>query len=351
MSNQSIDIIVTVWNRPVETRNCLVNLIDHSPNARFILVDNGSDRETERILQEFAEILDKRALLLRNDTNQGYVRAVNRGLSRAEAPLIGIIRNTSIVTDGWLGPLVDFTGGKADAGIAVPRLVQSPLDKPVKGRNTPAAPLETDHGSFAAMTLKKRVYDIIGGFDEDMDGGRWCLRDFSRCACRSGFFTYKVETAPVSFADEVQFGSPERREQAVQRSIATYRSRWGEDGSYCLHFPKETDLNTLQRKLGLLLRGARQGHSFTVLVHPRLHKELMAAGCNRLHENISFVRLPLLFENTTIRDLFAAKSEMNAGLRAVTGIDGISFPTGIESISFAQLEHDIMATQSEKYGG
>ncbi len=350
MSNPSIDIIVTVWNRPVESRNCLVNLIDHSPNARFILVDNGSDRETERLLQEFAEILDKRALLLRNDTNQGYVRAVNRGLSRAEAPLIGIIRNTSIVTEGWLGPLVGFTGDKGDAGIIVPRLVTFPLDKPVKGRHPAARTLETDHGSFAAMTLKRSVYDLIGGFDEDMDGGIWCLRDFTRRACRAGYFTYKVEAGTVCFADEILFGSPERREQALQRSIAAYRARWGEDGSYCLHFPKDTDLSTLQGKLELLLRGARQGHSFTILAHPRLHKELMGAGCNLLHENINFIRLPLLFENKTIKDLFTAKNDMNANLHAVTGIDGIPFPAGIQSITFAQLEHNITAVQAEKYG-
>ncbi len=58
MEKPAIDIIVPVWNRPIETRACLVNLVEHSPAARLILVNNGSDRETECLLEEFAESLD-----------------------------------------------------------------------------------------------------------------------------------------------------------------------------------------------------------------------------------------------------------------------------------------------------
>jgi glycosyltransferase involved in cell wall biosynthesis len=351
MSDPSIDIIVTVWNRPVETRNCLVNLIDHSPDARFILVDNGSDRDTERLLQEFAEILDKRALLLRNDTNQGYVRAVNRGLDRTEAPHIAIIRNSSIVTNGWLEPLLNFSGEKSEAGIIVPRLIPAGSGKPGRNNQDTSRPIEVDTGSFAAMILKRRVYDSIGGFDEDMDSGTWCLRDFSRRAYRAGFFTFRIETGTVGFENEILFGSPERREQAVRRSITAYCERWGENGSFYIHFPKGADMNILRQKFDLLLQGARQGHAFTILLHPRLYKELSAAGCLRFHENIRLIRLPLIFETRTIKDLFAKKIDTNSAGIAVAGIDGIPFPAGIESISFSQLERDIVATQTEKYGG
>ncbi len=351
MSNTAIDIIVTVWNRPVETRNCLVNLIDHSSCARFILVDNGSDRETERLLQEFAEILDQRALLLRNDANQGYIRAVNRGLARAEAPYVAIVRNSTIVSDGWLEPLLKFAAEKNEAGIIIPRLVPANSGKlsPAGHSATPAS--ETDHGSLAAMFLKKRLYELIGGFDEEMDGGVWCLRDFSRRACRAGFFTYRVESAPVSFAEEVPLGSTERREQAIQRSIAMYRERWGDDSSFLLHFPKGADLNVLRQKLVPILQGARQGHDFSILTHPRLHKELTAAGCHLLHERIRFVRLPLVFETRAIKGLLAGAEKKVPAIQAVSGIDGMEFPGGIASIPFSQLEWMIAATQAENYGG
>ncbi|HTP66601.1 MAG TPA: glycosyltransferase [Geobacteraceae bacterium] len=351
MGNPLIDIIVAVWNRPVETRNCLVNLMDHSPQARFILVDNGSDRETERLLQEFAEILDHRALLLRNDVNQGYVRAVNRGIARAEAPSIAIIRNSSIVIEGWQESLLKFIDEQEDAGIVVPRLVPLNSAKPGKSGQHPAPPEEADHGSFAAMVLKKRLYDAVGGFDEEMDGGTWCLKDFSRRAYRHGFFTYQVPAGTVRFEDEVPFGSTERRELALKRSLAAYRERWGEDASYCIHFPKGADLNILRQKTVTLLKGARQGNAFTILAQPRLHKELTAAGLDRLHENVRFMRLPHMFEDRAIKDLFSGKDKTGSSVIAVTGIDGMPFPAGIEGMPFTEMERLIAAEQAEKYGG
>ena len=349
MDNLLIDIIVAVWNRPVESRNCLVHLIDHSPNARFILVDNGSDRETERILEEFAEILDSRALLLRNDTNQGYVRAVNRGLARAEATHIAIIRNTTIVTNGWLEPMLRLSTQRSEAGIIVPRLVPGSVGKPARKDRAGAAPIEADHGSLAAMLLQKRTYDAIGGIDEEMDGGTWSLKDFSRRAFRSGFVTVRSDESTVYFEDEMLFGSTERREQAVKRSVAQYLERWGDETSYCLYFPKGTDMNILRQKLDILQLGARQGHAFTILTHPRLHKELTQTGLHRLHEHLRFVRLPLIFEKNAISKALAGGNETGSAVRAVTGIDGMPFPVATESITFAELQRVIEATRAEKY--
>jgi len=350
MDNLLIDIIVAVWNRPVESRNCLVHLIDHSPNARFILVDNGSDRDTERLLEEFAEVLDQRALLLRNNTNQGYVRAVNRGLSQAKAPHIAIIRNTTVVTGGWLEPMLRYSEGRSEAGIIVPRLIRGVAGKNAGNRRSADAPVEADHGSFEAMLLKKRVYETIGGIDEEMDGGIWSLKDFSRRALRAGFVTVRNEQGSAYFEDEIIFGSMERREQAVKRSIAQFREKWGVENSYCLHFPKGADMNILRQKVDIVLRGARQGHFFTILTHPRLHHEALQAGFHRLHEHIRFVRLPLLFENREISKALSGGNEMDSAVRAVTGIDGMPFPLAVESMTFAELERIISAIHAEKYG-
>jgi GT2 family glycosyltransferase len=350
MSDPVIDIIVPIWNRPVETRNCLVHLIEHTPQARFILVDNGCERETERLLEEFAEILDQRALLLRNDVNQGYVRAVNRGMARAEAPYLAIIRNTSLVTAGWLEPLLGFARERSEAGVIVPRLIPGTTGISGKGGAPPVAPIEADHGSFAAMLLKKQAFDAVGGMDEEMDGGLWCLRDYSRRAYRAGFLTFRVPEGTVFYKDDIMFGSAERREIALQSSISRYRERWGRESSFCVYMPKEADLNILWQKLAVLQQGARQGHFFTVLTHGRLHKELMQAGCHNCHEHIRFERLPLMFETGAIRRALAGANDVMPGVRAVTGIDGIPFPNAVEGIPFAELERLVAATRVEKYG-
>ncbi len=350
MESPLIDIIVTVWNRPVETRNCLVNLIDHSPRARLILVDNSSDRETERLLEEFADILDQRALLLRNQRNQGYVPAINRGLARSQAPFLAVVRNTSIVSAGWLEPLLDFAGERGDAGILVPRLVSGPPGKDGGRQQAPTVPVEIDHGSFSAMVIKKELYDLVPGFAEDMDGATWCLRDYSRRAFRHGFLTFRVEAGKVFFAEEVPLGSAARRAQALEQSSTQYRERWGEEKSYCVHFPKETDISMLKARLAPMLLGARQGDTFTLLTYPKLYKELVAAGCHHLHDHIRFVRLPPLFEARAINEALVGGDGTTLPVRAVAGVCGTPFPGNRESIAFDELERMIALTRSEKYG-
>jgi len=350
MGTPEIDIIVPVWNRPTETRCCLVSLAEHSPTARLILVDNGSDRETERLLQEFAEILDDRALLLRNEVNQGNVKAVNRGLARAEAPLLAVVRNTTVVADGWLEPLVALTRENPAAGLILPRLVPAGTGK---GKASPApswARREEDHGSLAAMLVKKDLFGRIGGFDEELDGGVWCLRDYTRRAYRAGFLTFSVDTAPVLFTEETPLGSVARREETARRSGEIYRERWGEGCSFCVYLPRDVDAPALRHRMDVVLEGARQGHVFTVLAHPHLHKSaLVAAGFDSLHGNIHCEQLPVLFAPAAVRRRFVRLLTISPGIRAVTGVDGLPFPGVDDALSFARLTETIADAGSSKY--
>jgi len=183
-----------------------------------------------------------------------------------------------------------------------------------------------------------------------MDSGLWCLRDFSRRAYRAGFHTFRIEEGIVSYEDDVPLGSIERRNSSIKRSIAFYRERWGETCSFCVHFPKDADVKTLGERLEILHRGARQGHYFTVLAHARLYRELTKAGYDRIHENIRFSPLPLIFENRAIARALAADDPAMSGAQPVTGIDGIPFPAGIKGMPFAELEQMIAGTGAEKYG-
>lgn len=351
MDKPTSDIIVPVWNRPVETRNCLVNLIEHSPDARLIIVDNGSDRETERMLEEFAEILDQKAILLRNNINQGYVRAVNRGLARAESDYIAIVRNTSIVTSSWLEPLTRFAANRSDAGIFVPRLVRATEWKPGGKKHPDTTIMESDRGSLSAMLITRRAYDMIGGIDEELAGGVWCLRDLSRRAYRRGLSTFRVLESVVVFEDDVPLGSIERRNMALQRSIELYGKRWGEPRSFCIHFPKGADMDMLRQRLDVVLLGARQGHFFSLITHSQLFNEAAKAGLQSLHENVHFVRIPMFSESRAIEKALKPGNPDFPDAEPVAAIDGIPFTPGIKGLPFALLQQIIIKTSKEIYGG
>jgi hypothetical protein len=302
-------------------------------------------------LQEFAELLDHRALLLRNEVNQGTIKAVNRGIARAEAPYVGIVRNTSLVTAGWLEPLLDLAREKAEAGVVVPRLIPAAERKEKAPPAPPLTPREEEHGSLSAMLVRKTVYDGIGGLDEEMDGGVWCLRDYARRAYLAGYLTFSVGSGAVYFTEEQPLGSAARREETARRSSACYRERWGDAAAFCIYLPKDTDGNTLRQRLDLLVEGARQGHAMTVLVHPQLYKVAMRTGYHRLHGNIRFEALPALLASAAVRKIFARLSQANPDMRAVTGLDGIPFPGVAESIPFASLAGAIAETRVKLYGG
>lgn len=345
-----VDIVVPVWNAPVVTRNCLVSLIEHAPSARLVLVDNGSERETERMLQEFAEGLAERALLIRNELNHGFVKAVNQGLERTEAPFLAVVRNTSVVTDGWLEPMIETAGLRPEAGIFVPRLTMGNVVTGRRPKKAGIAVSETGSGSFAAVMLRRKLFELIGGFDDELDGGVWCLKDYSRRAYRAGFLTFAAQGAPVSCAEPVALGSQRRREETLRISAETYTQRWGAECSYCVHFPKETDPQVFLRKLDILLAGARQGHAFTLLVPARLSRVLHKQGLASPHTGIVIEPMPLFGGASAVAKAFQRVLTETPDCRAVTGIDGIPFPGVVDASDFNSLEQEFRQAETEIFG-
>ena len=333
MTDATIDVITPVWNRPYETRNCLVNLINHTPQARFIMFDSGSDRETEKLLQEFADGLDHRALLMRDDVNIGFVRAANRCFARSEAPYLALVRNTTRVSPGWLQPLLEFASAHPEAGILLPRFASDP--EPCRG------PVEVTGGSFAAMVITRRLFEEIGGFDEGLDGGLWCLRDYTRRACAKGFFTYRVPGPAVSFQEEVQLGSEIRRQAILDKTLALFTERWGESGSYLVHVPKGVELPLLGQKLEVLLKGARHGDGYFVLLPAALYKAALPAGFGQLHDNIRLVPFPRLSRDAGRRKIYERIAAQNPGSLPVALIDGLAFPWSDGYLSFSELSERI----------
>ena len=106
----SVDIIVPVWNNPFETRACLVAILTHSPEARLIIVDSGSSRETELMLEEFSEPLGEHALFITSERNIGLVPAINMGLASSDRDFAVIVRPHVMVTSGWLTTLLSSRG-------------------------------------------------------------------------------------------------------------------------------------------------------------------------------------------------------------------------------------------------
>jgi len=339
--------VVPVWNRPVETRNCLVSLVEHTPDSRLILVDNCSDRDTERMLEEFAEALDVRVLLLRTTVNEGFVKAVNRGVARSETPLVAVVRHNSRVMPGWLEPLLAFADEEPSAGIVVPGFVDAGPRRRVSNGSPVVRGMELPAADFAALMMRHSLFEQIGGFNEELDGGEWCLKEFSRRACRAGFRTCAVPEGMVCRVEDVQFGSLSRRAEHQKSISSQFVAQWGTECSFCLHLPRESDLSAFMVTFPVIIAAARQGHRITILAHARVARDLLREGVHHRHRHVEVVALPALMPARTVRQVlegFAVPPTL------VEVQKGTPCPGFTATMDFAEFTQMVRATESAVYG-
>ena len=324
MTNPSVDIIVPVWNNPFETRACLAAILEHSPEARLIIIDNGSSRETELMLEEFSEPLGEKALFITSERNLGLIPAINRGLASSDADFAVIVRPHILVGTGWLKALLD-AAVMPRVGIVSPTFCgcgAPALTRPVSGCGL----METFTLSFAALLISGEMRHQLGGFDEGLDGGEWCLRDYIRRAEAGGYHTCVAAQPELLCGHETVFGSTQRRQEQTRLSRDTYLSRWGSARHYCLYFGPHVDAADLTATVEALVAAARRGQRFTLLLHHKQFKEFRRRGWNGLHTALVICRLPLLAARRSLTRQFAALQAADSGLVPVRGAEDVEFP-------------------------
>lgn len=190
-----LSIIIPLFNKWNLTKNCLKSLKQHTPDADFevIAVDNCSSDETVTELVPLGKSLfGERFTAIRNEANRNFSGACNQGAGAAQAPLLFFLNNDTLVTPGWLPPLLaalDGSDGKGGADAAGPLLLYQnntvqhlgvsfshsqvmhlyknfPRNHPVVGRRRNFQSI-----TAAAMMLPKQLFLDAGGFFEGFKNG------------------------------------------------------------------------------------------------------------------------------------------------------------------------------------
>jgi N-acetylglucosaminyl-diphospho-decaprenol L-rhamnosyltransferase len=145
-------------------------------NATLIVVDNASTDNSVAIAEKYA------ALVLRNEFNQGFGRAMNLGLSKASTDLVLFINPDLIIADGALPALEAAEKRYPDAGLFGPHLIEpggriffpkqsllSPYLQNTIGKEwTPGGDCCVPHISGACMLMRRKQALEIGGFDPEI---------------------------------------------------------------------------------------------------------------------------------------------------------------------------------------
>ncbi|WP_154664910.1 glycosyltransferase [Allorhizobium undicola] len=97
-----VTIVVPIYNAPRDLEVCIERLLAWTPeHAEILLInDKSTDPEIETILARHAD--NSRLRILHNETNLGFTRTANRGITEAGRNDVLLLNSDARVTPGWL---------------------------------------------------------------------------------------------------------------------------------------------------------------------------------------------------------------------------------------------------------
>ena len=234
---QSCDIIIPVWNQLEATNECVDSIVKHTDYPyRLILIDNGSSAETAGYLRGLKERKDLEAVLIRNDENLGFVKAVNQGIKASDGPYVCVMNNDTIATSGWLGEMVAVMEAKPEIGLLNPSSNTSG-QFPYKNQSIDeyAAALRQFRGEIQelytcrgfCMLIRRAVLDRLGLLDEIYHIGYFDDTDYCKRAQGANFRTARAKAAYVYHKENISFKDLENNKDLFKANEAIFFKRWG----------------------------------------------------------------------------------------------------------------------------
>jgi GT2 family glycosyltransferase/2-polyprenyl-3-methyl-5-hydroxy-6-metoxy-1,4-benzoquinol methylase/glycosyltransferase involved in cell wall biosynthesis len=202
-----IDVIVPIYNARDDVRRCVESVRRNTlSDYRLILLDDCStDPQISAFFEELKKDGDPRLVLLRNDTNLGFVGTANRAMSLSRHDVV-LLNSDTIVTLGWLEKIRRCADSDPTIGTITPfsnnaeicsfpaLCKDNPLSADPEATNRAieeaALPLYPDIPTAVGfcMYIRRALLERIGAFDERTFGrGYGEENDFSMRAAKAGY--------------------------------------------------------------------------------------------------------------------------------------------------------------------
>lgn len=241
-----LSIIIVSYNQYHHTTGpCLNSLIQDRTleNAEIIVVDNCSDSETKKNLQN-AERSDSRITVIFNDENRGYAGGNNDGVKSATGDILILLNNDTIVTHGAFHCLASLLIQHPDWAMVGPMTNDCGNDQKIyTDGNTVDEILgqgalwcshsnrfhyETDLLGFFCVAMRKRVYNQLGGLDESFGLGFYEDTDFCFRAFKKGLKMVITEDAFVYHYGSGSFSKvPSETKALLKKNKKIFRQKHG----------------------------------------------------------------------------------------------------------------------------
>ncbi len=250
------DIIIPVWNQLQLTKDCIEHIIKNTRHPyKLVIIDNGSERQTEEYLKGIDRDSRLQVTLIRNEKNLGYVKAVNQGLRASDADYVCLLNNDTKVGEQWLEELIKVAESDAKIGIVNPGgSLGSFKKKELSGKW-----IEIGFATGFCMLIKREVVSKIGFFDEIYEIGFWEDTDYCKKAKKVGYICASAKAAYVYHYSHKSFNIFRKNKvnELFEKNKNIFYSKWGRILRIaCVIFEKDIN-NKLTNKISKFVR---EGH-------------------------------------------------------------------------------------------
>ncbi|MBQ9936529.1 MAG: glycosyltransferase [Lachnospiraceae bacterium] len=182
-SKPKVSIIIPVYNQFDYTYECVKSIIKNTKKVKYEIII-GDDVSTDKTVDISKYI--KGINVIRNKENLKFLLNCNNAAKYARGKYILFLNNDTKVTDGWLSSLVELIESDSTIGMVGSKLIYPDgrlqeaggiIWKDASAWNygngqDPEKPefnyvRDVDYISGAAIMLSKKLWNKIGGFDED----------------------------------------------------------------------------------------------------------------------------------------------------------------------------------------
>ena len=116
---KKVTIVILNWNGADMMRRFLPSVVQNSPEAEVVVVDNGSTDDSLQYLE--AEMPQVRVIRL--DKNYGFAEGYHRGLKEVDAEYYLLLNSDVEVHEGWLQPMLAYMDAHPEVAACQPKLL------------------------------------------------------------------------------------------------------------------------------------------------------------------------------------------------------------------------------------